>query len=153
MPPESIWACTGRSSSSTVTLRLAVTLPYPPPDAVWVRVNWSSVRFESSAAVKVTVCGVLQFPVVKVRDVESTVTVELCPEIATVTFPVGALPRRTVYLDPPPSSCIVRWLLLNSTLLAEVEAVQRTPTCSAGMQLAIPHWGLVLLLLFLTLLL
>ena len=118
-----------------------------------MRVNESSVRFESSKAVRVTRCGVLQFPVVKVRGVESTVTVELCPEIATVTFPVGALPRRTVYLDPPPCSCTVRALSLSSTLLAEVEAVQRTPTCSAGMQLAIPHWGSVLLLLFLTLLL
>ena len=50
----------------------------------------------SLEAVTVTVCGVLQFPVVKVRGVESIVTVVLCPEIATVTFPVGALPRRTV---------------------------------------------------------
>ena len=63
---------------------------YPPPDALFVIVTDSWSESESATGVSVTVCGVLQFVVVKVSEVGLAVTA-VVSELVTpiVTCPAG----------------------------------------------------------------
>ena len=62
-------------------------------------VAWPLLRSSSSAALTVTVCAVLQFEVVKVRDVGDTVRSASPPSAfatVTITRPVGTASSTTV---------------------------------------------------------
>ena len=85
------------SSSLTVTNRVSLTVPYSPPEALWLNVTVSDVALSSAAALTVTVWPVFQSVVVKLRVFwfpcmvlsVSTVTSLPMPLTVTVTAPLG----------------------------------------------------------------
>ena len=86
----------------------------------------------SSTPVTVTVCGVLQLPVVKVRvagaTVPSVVSLELRP---MVTSAVGCEARTTVKVAVPPASVVVRPLVGVTVMPAASLSVVVTLTSAA----------------------
>ena len=94
---------------------------------------------KSSAPVTVTVCAVLQFPDVNVRDAGATVpSVRSLDESPIVTFAVGWLSRTTVKAAVPPPSVVVKPDVGITVIPAVSSSVFVTPTSDAFIPLKLP---------------
>ena len=116
------------SSFVTVTATEPAARPAAPgPDTAWDTTACRSPSTSSSTAVTVTVRGVLQSPVVKVRAPLTLATPAASLAGVTVTLSDGAASSTTVYVASR-SSPGVTGSSISATVTPEVESVTPVPS-------------------------